>query len=97
MLNGLANAVTGHSPRSERRTRIRRRVGSASAAKIAVTLFCLLATGLTIVAGARQSQGIVSRQAKYRGEVVPGALRPVEALGYGFDERGAAFPWPSSG
>lgn len=29
MRNGLANAVTGLSPRSERRTRMRRRVGSS--------------------------------------------------------------------
>jgi len=37
MRNGLASALTGLSSLAERRTRMPRRVGSAKAAKIAVT------------------------------------------------------------
>jgi len=65
MRKGLAKMVTGVSPRCERRTRMRRRVGSARAAKMAVTWFCLLTTGRTIAGKIRQCQGIVRRLVKY--------------------------------
>ena len=63
MRNGLANAVTRVFPCFDRCSKMRLRVGSASAKNTAVILSCCLATRLTIRYRIMSSK--VSRKGKY--------------------------------